>query len=108
MPDPLLYLKAMGTAAIVSASIVLAMVGARRHASTTWLNFACVIGMGLGLAAGYEVASLRLAWPPVNGLDRLLTITVPMVLGIELIAGFQNIPRRVAWLLRMGLAESLK
>ena len=107
MPDPLLYLKAMGTAAIVSASIVLAMVGARRHASSTWLNCACVIGMGLGLAAGYEVVSLRLAWPPVNGLDRFLTITVPMVLGIELIAGFQNVPRWVAWLLRMSLAATI-
>ena len=78
-----------------------------RHANTTWLNFACVIGMGLGLAAGYEVVSLRLAWPPVNGLDRFLTITVPLVLGIELIAGFENVPRRVAWLLRMSLAATI-
>ncbi len=107
MPDPLLYLKAMGAAAIVIALIVLAMVGARRHASTTWLNFACVIGMGLGLAVGYEVVSLRLAWPPVNGLDRFLTITVPLVLGIELIASFQNVPRWIAWLLRMSLAATI-
>lgn len=107
MPEPLLYLKAMGAAAIVSASIVLAMVGARRHASTTWLNSASVIGIGLGLVVGYGVVSVRLAWPPVNGLDRFLTITIPLVLGIELIAGFQNVPRWVAWLLRMSLAATI-
>ena len=107
MPEPLLYLKAMGAAAIVSAMIVLAMVRARRDASTTWLNSACVIGIGLGLAVGYGVISLRLAWPPVKGLDRFLTITVPLVLGIELIAGFQNVPRWVAWLLRMSLAATM-
>ena len=107
MPEPLLYLKAMGAAAIVSAMIVLAMVTARRHASTTWLNFSCVLGIGLGLVVGYGVVSLRLAWPPVNGLDRFLTITVPLTIGIELIAGFQNVPRRVAWLLRMSLAATI-
>lgn len=107
MPDPLLYLKAMGTAAIVSAMIVLAMVLTRRHASTTWLNFSCVIGIGLGLVVGYGVVSLRLAWPPVNGLDRFLTITVPLALGIELIAGIQNVPRWFAWLLRMSLAATI-
>lgn len=107
MPEPLLYLKAMGAAAIVSAMIVLAMVLARRHASTTWLNFSCVVGIGLGLVVGYGVVSLRLAWPPANGLDRFLTITVPLALGIELIAGFQNVPRWVAWLLRMSLAATI-
>ena len=107
MPDPLLYLQAMGTAAIVSALIVLAMVLARRHVSATWLNSSCVVGIGLGLVVGYEMVSLRLAWPPVNGLDRFLTITVPVALGIELIAGFRNIPHCVAWLLRMSLAATI-
>ena len=107
MPDPLLSLKAMGAAAIVSAMIVLAMVRARRHASMTWLNLSCVVAIGLGLVVGYGVLSLRLAWPPVNGLDRFLTITVPLALGIELIAGFQNVPRWVAWLLRMSLAATI-
>jgi len=107
MPEPLLYLKAMGAAAIVSAIIVLAMVLARRHASTTWLNLSCILGIGLGLVVGYSVVSLRLAWPPVNGLDRFLTITVPLALSIELIAGFPNVPRWVAWLLRMSLAVTI-
>ncbi len=107
MPEPLLYLKAMVAAAIVSAMTVLAMVLARRHTSTTWLNLSCVLGIGLGLVVGYGVVSLRLAWPPVNGLDRFLTITVPLALGIELIAGFQNVPRWFAWLLRMSLAATI-
>lgn len=121
MPEPLLYLKAMGAAAIVSAMIVLAIVATltkierirgETHALgengyTTRLNTACVIGISLGLVVGYGMVSLRLAWPPVNGLERFLTITVPLVLGIELIAGFQNVPRRIAWLLRMSLAATI-
>lgn len=107
MPEPLLYLKAMGAATIVSAMVVLAIVGVRRCASTAWLNSACVLGIGLGLVVGYHMLSLRTAWPPVNGLDRFLTIVVPAVLGIELIAGFQCVPRWVAWFLRLSLAAMI-
>jgi hypothetical protein len=107
MPDPLLYLRAMGAAGIVSVTFVLAMVRARPCAGRTWLNSVCVIGFGLGLAAGCCVSSLRLRWPPANGLDRLLMIVVPAVLGIEFIAGMQRVPRWVAWLLRMTLAASI-
>ena len=112
MPDPLLFLKAMGAAAIVSAVFVLAMGRLRRRVSATclnsaWLNSTCVLGTGLGLAVGCFVLSLRWAWPPVNGLDRFLTIVVPAVLGIELLAGFQSVPRRAAWFLRMSLAAAV-
>lgn len=107
MPESLLYLKAMGAAAIVSALVVPAMAGVRRPASSTRLNSACVLGMGLGLVAGCHVMSLKMAWPPVQGLDRFLTIIIPTVLGIELIAGLQSVPRRVAWFLRMSLAAAI-
>ena len=107
MPETLLYLKAMGAAAIVSAMFVLALAGVRRPASAAGLNSACVLGMGLGLAVGYYVLPLRLAWPPVNGLDRFLTIVVPAALGIELIAGFQCVPCWAAWSLRMSLAAAI-
>lgn len=107
MPEPLLYLKAIGAAAIVSAMVVLAMAGVRRPASITRLNSACVLGMSLGLAFGSYVLSLRLAWPPLNGLDRFQTIVVPAALTIELIAGFQRVPRWVAWLLRVILAATI-
>ncbi len=107
MPEPLLYLKAMGAAALVSALFVLALAGVRRPASAAWLNSACVLGMGLGLAVGCCVLPLRWAWPPANGLDRFLTIAVPAALGIELIAGFQCVPRWAAWFLRMSLATTI-
>jgi hypothetical protein len=106
MPEPLLYLKSMGAAVVVSAIFVLAMAGARRSVSTTRLNSTCVLGIGLGLAVGCYV-SLRLAWPPTNGLERFLMIVVPAGLGIELIAGFQSVPNWVAWLLRMSLTATI-
>lgn len=106
MPDPVLYLKAMGAAAIASAMVVLAMAGPRRSAGTTWLTWACVLGIGFGLAAGCYLLSVRFIWPPVKGLDRFITIVVPAVLAIELIAGFQRVPRWAAWFLRISLAAA--
>ena len=106
MPDPLLYLQSIGAATIVSTLCVWAMVGWRPSSSVVGLNSASVVGMGLGLALGGHVLGLRLAWPPVNGLDRLLMIVMPMALGMELIACFECVPQRVAWLLRMSLAAT--
>jgi hypothetical protein len=107
MPDLLLYLKAVGAAAIVSAMFVLAMIGGRRKATSTWLNSMCVLGMSLGLTVGYYVLSLRLAWPPANGLDRFLTIVVPAALVIEWLAGLRRAPRWLAWCLRMSLVAAM-
>ncbi len=107
MPEPLLYLKAMGAAAFVSTLMVLAGWAVRRNTGSTWLNIACVLAMGLGLAAGYHILSLQLAWPPASGLDRMLTIVIPAATGIELMVGFQSVPRPIAWLLRIGLAAAL-
>lgn len=107
MPEPWLYLQAMGAAAIASAIFVLATAGARRPASSTRVNSACVLGTGLGLAVGCQVLPLRLAWPPVHGLDRFFMVVVPALLGIELIAGFAWVPRWAAWFLRMSLAAAI-
>ena len=107
MPDPMLYLKGMGAAAIVSAVFVLVLARVRGAASTTRINSACVLGIGFGLLLGCNVLSLRLAWPPMSALDRFLIIVVPAALTIELIAGFQRVPRGVAWLLRMSLAATI-
>lgn len=104
MPDPLLYLKSMLAAAAVSAIVVIALPGARRTDSRTRLNSACVLGLSLGIAAGIYAMSLRLAWPPANGLDRLLTVVVPSVLCIEFVAGFPRMPPAAAWFLRICLA----
>lgn len=106
MPDPLQYLKATTTAAIVSAVFVLTMAKSRREFGDTWLNSACVLGIGSGLYAGYHMLSWRLAWPPSNGLDRFLTIVIPAALSIELVAGFQPVPRWLTWFLRISLATA--
>ncbi|MGZ0172740.1 MAG: hypothetical protein ACKVHE_24635 [Planctomycetales bacterium] len=107
MPDPLLYLKAMSTSAIVSAIVVLAMARWWRSVGESWLNSACVLSIVLGLATGYYVLALRLAWPPVNGLDRFLTVVVPAALAIEHLAGFQRVPSWLAWFLRTILAAAI-
>ena len=104
MPEPLLYLKTMAIVVVVSATSVLTMVAMWRSASKVWLNLASVLGVGIGLVVGYYVLAFRLAWPPVNGLDRFLTIVLPVTLGIELIAGFSSLPGWVAWVLRMSFA----
>ncbi len=107
MPEPLLSLKSMSAAAIVSVLIVLAMAWRRKPANSIRLNAACVFAMGLGLAVGYDLLIMRWTWPPAKGLDRFSMIVVPVALGIELIAGFQNVPRWVAWLLRTSLAATI-
>ena len=106
MPEPLLYLKAMGASAIISAMCVLVMVGPRRTTSSAWLNAACVLAIGFGLAYGCDALALRWIWPPAKGLDRFLMIVVPTVLGIELMAGYPSVPRWVAWSLRTTLAAA--
>jgi len=107
MPEPLLYMKAMGVAGIASTAFVLAICLLRRSVNTNWLNTACVVGIGVGLTIGYALLSLNLSWPPTSGLDRLLTIVVPVTLGIELIVGFGRVPRAVAWVLRVGLSLAI-
>ena len=107
MPDPLLYLQAMGSAAIVSVSCVLFTVGVRSRVNTDWWTALCLLGIGLGLVCGDCVLSLRLAWPPVSGRDRLWLIVIPAVLCVEAAAGTTRIPRRAAWGLRLSLCAAI-
>lgn len=107
MPDPLQYLMALGAAAIVSAVSLLVISAVRPTASASWLNSACVLAAGLGLAAGYDVLSFGIAWPPAQSLDRFLTIIVPAALCIELIAAVSIVPGWIAWLLRGGLTVAM-
>ena len=104
MPDPLLYLAAMGAAASVGAAVVVALGWLRRPAGADQIQAAAVVALAGGLAAGYYVLHFRVAWPPVNGLDRLLTIVLPLVLALELVASIPRVPRWLAWVLRMALA----
>lgn len=96
----------MLTTAIVSAVSMLAMASLRRFAGMTWLNSASVVGIGVGLSAGYRVLALQLAWPPVSGLDRFLTLVIPAAAAIELVAGFDSVAKWFAWFLRVSLAAA--
>lgn len=107
MPDPLLYLKSMSLAAIISAIVVLMMAAFRRPAGATQFNAACVLALAAGIATGQFVLTTRVPWPPLNGLDRLLTIVIPAVLGIELFTSFKSIAPWVAWFLRFSLAAAI-
>jgi hypothetical protein len=102
MPDPRLYFQAIGSAALISMIIVLA-IGSRR-ASISWWNTACVLGISFGLASGCYALALRPVWPPASALDRLLVVVVPAALLIEWIAGFQSVPVAATRLLRIILA----
>lgn len=107
MPDPLLYLKSMSLAAIISAIVVLMMTAVRRPAGTTRINAACVLALAGGIAIGQFVLTTRVLWPPLNGLDRFLTIVIPAVLGIELFTSFACTAPWVAWILRFTLAAAI-
>jgi hypothetical protein len=123
MPDPLVYLKAIGTAAFVSglfvvlvSVVVLVSARRRRHhrrserpsqLDSVWLNSACIGGIGFGLVCGYHVLSMDLVWPPANGLDRFMSVVIPVTLVIEFFAGFERVPRWFVWLLRVSFAASI-
>lgn len=107
MLDPLLYLKSMWAAAIVSVLVVLAMAWLRRPVNSKWLNVVCVIAMSLGFAVGCDVLAVRWTWSPVKGLDRFLVIVVPMTLCVELVMGLEQGPRWFAWFLRVCLVGAI-
>ncbi len=104
MPDPVLYTQAMTVAAVVSALCVLATGWTRSPATAERINLACIAGLGLGLIAGYRVIHVRCAWPPINGLDRYLTIVLPLIFSIELVAYWPRLPPWGVWCLRIALA----
>ncbi len=91
----------MASSAIASLLFVLLTTAVARPVGAARLNITSILAIGFGLVVGYGVLRLRLAWPPANGLDRLLLIIVPLALGIELIAGLPQVPRSVAWLMRV-------
>jgi len=107
MPDPLCYLAASGTALAVAAMLALAAGWSRRGAEPARVQAAGVVGIAAGLAAGYGVLQLHIRWPPLNGLDRFLTVVLPLTLIIELTASIQGIPRWLVWAVRAVLTTVL-
>ena len=112
MPDPLLYLAAIGAAAAVAALLVAGVAWPRqadkeKGNSSNRQRLAVVAGLIGGLVAGYWMLDLYVSWPPVNALDRFLTIILPLALGIELVATLDRVPRRLAWTLRIALVAAM-
>ena len=107
MPDPARYMEAMGAAAIASAVWVLATSAVRSVWDGPSLRQSSLGALAVGLAVGYGMLSLNLSWPPRNGLERLLTLVVPVGLVIEWIAGCRRVPAAVVWLLRLSLFLSV-
>ncbi|HEV3343301.1 MAG TPA: hypothetical protein VG125_23215 [Pirellulales bacterium] len=106
MPDPVACLLAVLAAGGTGAIVVCALGWPGRPASPARINAAGMAGTAAGLAAGYAALRLQPGWPPATGLDRFLTIVLPAVIGVELLAALPRLPGRVAVLLRIGLALS--
>jgi len=107
MPDSTVYMEAMGAAVIVSTVWLLAMSAVRTLSNRPSLRLSCLGALAGGLVVGYGMLPLNLAWPPRNGLERLLTLVIPAALLVELVAGCQRVPTAIAWLLRLSLCLSL-
>jgi hypothetical protein len=107
MPDPLLYAAAQGNAALAAAVLVLVIGWLGKPISPECHQAAAVLGIAGGLGTGYFVLRVHFAWPPLNGLDRFLTIVLPASLLIEFAATFARMPRSVAWFMRLALAGAM-
>jgi hypothetical protein len=107
MPDPLLYVAAQGAAAVASAVFVLAIGWLWKPVGILRCQVASIVGIAGGWGTGSYVLGLPVAWPPLNGLDRFLTIVLPAALAIEFAATFLRAPRSLAWLMRFTLAAAM-
>lgn len=108
MPDLVIFGQAIVAAA--AASIVAAAVfwfAARPFAEKLRPGLVIALAIGAGLVAGYWLLTLRLQWPPVNALDRLLTLVLPLAVAIEALAGVKRVPRWLAWIFRLLLAAAM-
>jgi hypothetical protein len=127
MPDPVLFAKAVGAAALASVLITLAVAVvamriqraiARQAAAATGTvtGIAVVLGLGTGAALGFHLLgdlpprSLEGAFPHWSFgsvLDRFLVVILPVAVGVELLAALMRVPRWLVWLLRLGLAAGI-
>lgn len=86
MPDPILYLKASIAVVVASTLVVLALRLISGKSARSYSTGIGVLGLGVGLVVGYTVLQFTWAWPPANGLNRLLLIVLPAAGIVELLA----------------------
>ncbi len=90
MPDPIEYLKAVLAAIVASTAILLAVRVLSWNRGRMMSETANVLAMASGAFAGYLTLNFSWPWPPANALDRFLTIVLPAILIIELIAAING------------------
>lgn len=105
MPDPVLYLKAVTSAAAVSMLLVVALAWIQRR----WFRslpqpVVEVLALGGGMLAGSLLLRLPFVWPPTTALQRLMMLVIPMAAALELAAAWPKVPRRLVWSLRCLLS----
>jgi hypothetical protein len=100
MPDPMLILQALAVTGLLAGLVVLicGLPPAPRMA------IAWVLGVGGAFYLGCRLLGLWPRWPPREDLDRLLLIVLPAALAVELVSAFPQVPRALAWLLRLAVA----
>ena len=86
MPDPVDYLKALLAAAVASAMIVLALRFVLRRSVDAIAEVVGVLAVSAGLLTGYGVLQFSWVWPPASALSRFLTIVLPTIVSVELLA----------------------
>ena len=120
MPDPRLFVLGLAVASVASLLIVRALTGLSQDATAVgrWRR-AAWLGLLAGLAAGWNRLGYVVPWPPATGLDRLLLVTLPAVLAVELLVGSRvvqgltggitnrlpGIPREILPALSLGLVS---
>lgn len=104
MLDLVLHAKAILATAIVSATLVWLLCLWRRPSRNATGSMACLAGCAGGLAAGCSTLRLCPAFPPANGLDRFLTIVLPLIIAIQIITVLTGARPKHLWLLRGLLA----
>lgn len=90
MPDPFEYLKAVLAAIVASTTIFLALRVSPWKRGRVMFATANVCAMTCGILAGYITLNFSWPWPPANALDRFVTIVLPAILIVELIAAIAD------------------
>jgi hypothetical protein len=106
MPDPVLMLTAMGIAFAVSAALMGIIGWTRRQAWPTGFDVGWVLGVAVGFVLGCWALGSRPHWPQRDDQERLLSLILPAVVVVELLAAFPRVPRWLIWPLRLAVVAA--
>jgi hypothetical protein len=102
MPDLVLLTEALAVAAGLAAGIVLAC--GWRASQETRINIGSVVAVSAAFFAGCWLLDARPRWPPRVAQDRLLTILLPFVILVELLAALPQGEHWLTWVRRLVIA----